>query len=112
MSETFCEIPWASDLIALLEAAPQPTPTPQEESAIPENNLLLTTTNTVEDCAETLALQILMKTKGTSMHIHRTGIGPPCWDIDYKDHKGKLQRIEVKGTQAAAFRNIKITANE
>jgi hypothetical protein len=36
----------------------------------------------------------------------------PGWDIDYLDSNGRLQRVEVKGTVAAAFTGVDITANE
>jgi hypothetical protein len=67
----------------------------------------------IGDWAEELTLQLLEKIEGSSNHTHRAAIGEtPGWDIDYIDNSGKLHRVEVKGTQAAAFRNIEITANE
>ena len=67
----------------------------------------------VGDWAEELALRILQDIKGSTDHIHRAAIGEtPGWDLDYLDANGSLHRVEVKGTQAAAFRNIEITANE
>jgi len=45
--------------------------------------------------------------------IHRAAIDEtPGWDIDYIDVDGVLQRVEVKGTIAAAFTGIDLTANE
>jgi hypothetical protein len=36
----------------------------------------------------------------------------PGWDIDYRDSGGGLHRVEVKGTVAAAFTTIDLTARE
>jgi len=67
----------------------------------------------VGDWAEKLALQILQDIEGSTDHIHRAAIGEtPGWDLDFLDANGHLHRVEVKGTQAAMFRNIEITANE
>ena len=67
----------------------------------------------IGDWAEQLVLDQILKIPGSSSHIHRAAIGEkPGWDLDYVDANGDLQRIEVKGTQAAAFRSIEITANE
>jgi len=67
----------------------------------------------IGDWAEKLAFQLLKEIKGSRNHTHRAAIGEtPGWDIDYIDQSGKLQRVEVKATQAAAFRNIEITSNE
>ncbi len=67
----------------------------------------------IGDWAEKLTFQLLEKIEGSSNHTHRAAIGEtPGWDIDYIDNSGKLNRVEVKGTEAAAFCNIEITANE
>jgi Domain of unknown function (DUF3883) len=50
---------------------------------------------------------------GCANCVHRAAIDEtPGWDIDYVDFGGVLQRVEVKGTTAAAFSGIELTANE
>tara|TARA_R110002051_G_scaffold111308_1_gene183936 strand:+ start:3478 stop:4395 length:918 start_codon:yes stop_codon:yes gene_type:complete len=67
----------------------------------------------IGDWGEKLALKLLGEIDGSSNHVHRAAIGEtPGWDLDYVRADGKIHRVEVKSTQAAAFRNIEITANE
>ena len=67
----------------------------------------------IGDWAEELVLQMVREIDQSQDHKHRAALGEkPGWDIDYVDAKGVMQRVEVKGTQAAAFRSIEITANE
>lgn len=68
----------------------------------------------IGDWAERAAMKfILEQIAGCSDCIHRAAIGEtPGWDIDYRDAAGTLQRVEVKGTTAAAFSGIEFTANE
>lgn len=68
----------------------------------------------IGDWAEQAALKYIKEqVVGCSDCVHRAGIGEtPGWDIDYRDAKGALQRVEVKGTIAAAFAGIELTANE
>lgn len=68
---------------------------------------------TIGDSAGELVHQIVANLTGVSSCVHRAAIGEtPGWDIDYVNASGELHRVAVKGTQAAAFRNIEITANE
>ncbi|WP_292033661.1 MULTISPECIES: DUF3883 domain-containing protein [unclassified Brevundimonas] len=65
----------------------------------------------VGDWAEAVALTYLQASGG--LCVHRAAIGEtPGWDIDYVDAAGRLQRVEVKGTVAAAFTGVELTANE
>lgn len=65
----------------------------------------------VGDWAEAVALTYLQARANGC--VHRAAIGePPGWDIDYVDAAGRLQRVEVKGTVAAAFTGVELTANE
>lgn len=68
----------------------------------------------IGDWAEQVALTYLKEQiAGCSDCVHRAGIGEaPGWDIDYRDAQGALQRVEVKGTIAAAFAGVELTANE
>lgn len=102
---------------------------PEEAQVIKASNLLVRTkrdndrsvsprrysgkAKTIGDWAEQLVFRILLDIEGSSMHVHRAAIGEtPGWDIDYVDASGVLHRVEVKGTQAAAFQSVEITANE
>ena len=66
------------------------------------------------DWAEQIALRFIKaEVTGCSAWVHRAAIGEtPGWDIDYVDQAGVLQRVEVKGTTAAAFTGVDITAGE
>lgn len=65
----------------------------------------------VGDWAEAVALTYLQTLANGC--VHRAAIGEtPGWDIDYVDAAGRLQRVEVKGTVAAAFTGVELTANE
>lgn len=65
----------------------------------------------VGDWAEAVALAYLQANCG--LCVHRAAIGEtPGWDIDYVDVAGRLQRVEVKGTVAAAFTGVELTAKE
>lgn len=68
----------------------------------------------VGDWAELAALRFIRnEMAGSSNWVHRASQGEtPGWDIDYLDHSGMLQRVEVKGTIAAAFSSVELTANE
>ncbi|WP_298355864.1 DUF3883 domain-containing protein [Rhodoblastus sp.] len=68
----------------------------------------------IGDWAEGVALRHIVATiPGVTDCIHRAANGEtPGWDIDYLDRTGVLQRVEVKGTTAAAFTNIQMTAGE
>lgn len=126
---TFESILEASGLAQGYSEPGNTSPPPENVSAKPAGNLLISSKGSasggnssprhsrhakaVGDWAEHLALQILREIEGSTDHIHRAAIGEtPGWDLDYLDANGRLHRVEVKGTQAAAFRNIEITANE
>jgi Domain of unknown function (DUF3883) len=68
----------------------------------------------VGDWAEGVAARYIREcVAGCSDCVHRAAIDEtPGWDIDYVDVGGVLQRVEVKGTIAAAFTGIDMTANE
>ena len=68
----------------------------------------------VGDWAEVVAVRYIReRVAGCSDCVHRAAIDEtPGWDIDYVDVHGVLQRVEVKGTVAAAFTGIDMTANE
>jgi Domain of unknown function (DUF3883) len=68
----------------------------------------------VGDWAEGVAVRYIReRLAGCSDCVHRAAIDEtPGWDIDYVDVDGVLQRVEVKGTIAAAFTGIDLTANE
>lgn len=68
----------------------------------------------IGDWAERAALKYVQEQiAGCSDCVHRADIGEtPGWDIDYRDAAGMLQRVEVKGTVAAAFSGIELTVNE
>jgi len=68
----------------------------------------------VGDWAEKVVTEYLMATiAGCTNCIHRPTLGEtPGWDIDYLDSAGELQRVEVKGTTAAAFTGVEMTSNE
>jgi len=127
-NETFDSILEASGLAQGYAAPGNTSPHPDKISAIPAGKLLLSSkggggenspprysrhAKAVGDWAEQLALEILQGIEGSTNHIHRAAIGEtPGWDLDFLDANGSLHRVEVKGTQAAMFRNIEITANE
>jgi len=128
-NETFESILEASGLAQGYAAPGNAFPQPENVFAKPACNLLIPSrggagggnwsprhsrqAKAVGDWAEELALRILQDIEGSTDHIHRAAIGEtPGWDLDYLDANGRLHRVEVKGTQAAAFRNIEITANE
>lgn len=127
--ETFESILDASGLAQGYAAPGNAFPQPENVFAKPAGNLLIPSkgnagggntsprhsrhAKAVGDWAEELALRILQNIAGSTHHIHRAAIGEtPGWDLDYLDANGRLHRVEVKGTQAAAFRNVEITANE
>jgi hypothetical protein len=68
----------------------------------------------IGDWAEKVAVRYIRERMAGSAHcVHRAAIDEtPGWDIDYFDVDGVLQRVEVKGTIAAAFTGIDLTANE
>lgn len=68
----------------------------------------------IGDWAEKAAFAYIKnEVAGCTACTHRAAVGEtPGWDIDYRDAKGLLQRVEVKGTIAAAFASIDLTANE
>lgn len=68
----------------------------------------------VGDWAESVVLRHIQENvKGCSSCTHRAALGEtPGWDIDYLNQEGVLQRIEVKGTTAAAFVGLDLTAGE
>ena len=126
---TFEGILQASGVAEDIGSSGKSSPPPEKMKANAASNLLFSPTKNqgggkssgrysriakaIGDWAERLALQLLEDIKGSSNHVHRAAIGEtPGWDFDYTDANGKLHRVEVKGTQAAAFRNIEITANE
>lgn len=127
--ETFESILEASGLARGYAAPGNAVPQPENVFAKPAGNLLISSNGragggnssprhsrhakAVGDWAEELALRILQDIGGSTDHIHRAAIGEtPGWDLDFLDASGSLHRVEVKGTQAAMFRNIEITANE
>ena len=68
----------------------------------------------IGDWAEKVAARYIReRVAGCTDCVHRAAIDEtPGWDIDYFDVDGVLQRVEVKGTIAAAFTSIDLTANE
>jgi hypothetical protein len=68
----------------------------------------------VGDWAEAVAVRYIRESiLGSTKCVHRASIGEtPGWDIDYIDRTGALQRVEVKGTIAAAFTGVEITVSE
>jgi hypothetical protein len=68
----------------------------------------------VGDWAEQVVVRFIQEQiPGCTACIHRAAVNEtPGWDIDYLDPKGNLQRVEVKGTVAAAFTGVDMTANE
>jgi hypothetical protein len=68
----------------------------------------------VGDWAEDIVLRYISEhVSGCINCVHRAALDEtPGWDIDYLDSNGRLQRVEVKGTVAAAFTGVDITANE
>jgi len=68
----------------------------------------------IGDWAERAALKYIQdQIAGCRDCVHRADIGEtPGWDIDYRDAAGALQRVEVKGTTAAAFSGVELTVNE
>ena len=67
----------------------------------------------IGDWAEQRVLEFLEGLGGCAEIVHRAAQGEtPGWDIDYRDAEGLLHRVEVKGTVAAAFTHIDLTANE
>jgi len=126
---TFESILQASGLAQGYGAPDNTSPRSDNVSAKPAGNLLISSkgragggnssprhsrhAKAIGDWAEKIALRILQDIDGSTDHFHRAAIGEtPGWDLDYLDADGRLHRVEVKGTQAAAFRNIEITANE
>ena len=68
----------------------------------------------VGDWAEGAAVRYIReRVAGCGDCVHRAAVDEtPVRDIDYVDVHGVLQRVEVKGTIAAAFTGIDMTANE
>ena len=68
----------------------------------------------IGDWAENVAVRYIReRVAGCTDCVHRAAIDEtPGWDIDYFDVDGVLQRVEVKGSIAAAFTGIDLTANE
>ena len=68
----------------------------------------------IGDWAEVVVLRyITEQVTGSTNCTHRAAIGEtPGWDIDYLDQAGVLQRVEVKGTTAAAFVAVELTVGE
>jgi hypothetical protein len=68
----------------------------------------------VGDWAEDIVLRYIIEHVSRCTNcVHRAALDEtPGWDIDYLDSNGRLQRVEVKGTVAAAFTGVDITANE
>ena len=68
----------------------------------------------IGDWAEKVVVRYIReRVAGCTDCVHRAAIDEtPGWDIDYVDIDGVLQRVEVKGTVAAAFTGIDVTANE
>jgi hypothetical protein len=68
----------------------------------------------IGDWAEKVAVRYIReRVAGCTDCVHRAAMDEtPGWDIDYFDVDGVLQRVEVKGTIAAAFTGIDLTANE
>jgi hypothetical protein len=68
----------------------------------------------VGDWAERVAVRFIQKQMpGCTTCVHRAAMSEtPGWDIDYLEPDGVTQRVEVKGTIAAAFTAIDMTANE
>lgn len=67
----------------------------------------------VGDWAEHLVVEYLKSHGGCVDIVHRAASAEtPGWDIDYRDDKGVLHRVEVKGTVGGAFSAIDLTANE
>jgi hypothetical protein len=68
----------------------------------------------VGDWAEAIAVRYMQEQiVDCSDCVHRASIGEtPGWDLDYRDGAGRLQRVEVKGTVAAAFTGVDLTAGE
>ena len=67
----------------------------------------------VGDWAEAVALTFIQQTLNATQVVHRSALREtPGWDLDYVDEAGALQRVEVKGTVAAAFTTVDLTAGE
>jgi Domain of unknown function (DUF3883) len=67
----------------------------------------------IGDWAELAAIKFMTERLGVTEIVHRAAISEtPGWDIDYLDALGTLQRVEVKGTVAAAFTGVELTAGE
>jgi Domain of unknown function (DUF3883) len=68
----------------------------------------------VGDWAERVAVRFIQEQMlGCTTCVHRAAMNEtPGWDIDYLDPNGVIQRVEVKGTIAAAFTGVDMTANE
>jgi hypothetical protein len=68
----------------------------------------------IGDWAEDIVLRYISEqVSGCTNCVHRAALDEtPGWDIDYLDSNGRLHRVEVKGTVAAAFTGVDITANE
>jgi Domain of unknown function (DUF3883) len=68
----------------------------------------------IGDWAEDIVLRYISEqVSGCTNCVHRAALDEtPGWDIDYLDSNGRLHRVEVKGTVAAAFTAVDITANE
>lgn len=67
----------------------------------------------IGDWAEQRVLESLKSLRACAEIVHRAAQGKTRgWDIDYNDPSGVLHRVEVKGTVAAAFTHIDLTANE
>jgi hypothetical protein len=68
----------------------------------------------IGDWAESIALRFIREqVEGATVIEHRAANGEtPGWDIDYVDAQGVLQRVEVKGTVAAGFTGVDLTAGE
>jgi hypothetical protein len=67
----------------------------------------------IGDWAERAVLEFIRQNLEPRSLVHRAANGEtPGWDIDYEDASGELHRVEVKGTVAAAFTTIELTAGE
>ena len=68
----------------------------------------------VGDWAEQIVVRFVQEQMpGCMACVHRAAQNEtPGWDVDYLDPSGVLQRVEVKGTIAAAFASVEMTTNE